>query len=62
MLTMKGKSAAVARHAEAYQCLLDIATRVDVEEGISQGLKDANKGKIRRAKEFFDEFEGEHGN
>jgi prevent-host-death family protein len=61
VLTVKGKAAAVVQDAEAYQRLLDIAARVDAEEGIRQGLEDAKKGKIRPAKEFFDEFEAEHG-
>jgi hypothetical protein len=60
VLTVSGK-AAVVQHAEAYQRLLDIAARVDAEEGIRQGLEDAKKGKIRPATEFFDEFETEHG-
>jgi len=61
VLTVRGKAAAVVQDAEAYQRLLDIAARVDVEEGIRQGLDDAKKGKTRPAKEFFDEFEAEHG-
>jgi prevent-host-death family protein len=61
VLTVKGKAAAVVQDAEAYQCLLDIAARVDAKEGIRQGLEDAKKGKIRPAREFFDEFEAEHG-
>jgi prevent-host-death family protein len=61
VLTVKGKAAAIVQDAEAYQRLLDIAARVDAEEGIRQGLEDAKKGKIRPAKEFFDEFESEHG-
>jgi prevent-host-death family protein len=61
VLTVKGKAAAVVQDAEAYQRLLDIAARVDAKEGIRQGLEDAKKGKIRPAREFFDEFEAEHG-
>jgi len=61
VLTVRGKAAAVVQDAEAYQRLLDIAARVDAGEGIRQGLEDAGKGKIRPAKEFFDEFEAEHG-
>jgi prevent-host-death family protein len=61
VLTVKGKAAAVVQDAEAYQRLLDIAARVDAEEGIRQGLEHAKTGKIRPAKEFFDEFEAEHG-
>jgi prevent-host-death family protein len=61
VLTVKGKAAAIVQDAEAYQRLLDIAARMDAEEGIRQGLEDARKGKIRPAKEFFAEFEAEHG-
>jgi len=61
VLTVKGKAAAIVQDAEAYQRLLDIAARVDAEEGIRQGLEDAKKGKIRPAKEFFTEFEAENG-
>jgi prevent-host-death family protein len=61
VLTVNGKAAAIVQDAEAYQRLLDIAARVDTEEGIRQGLEDAKRGKIRPAKEFFDEFEAEHG-
>lgn len=61
VLTVKGKAAAVVQDAEAYQRLLDIAARFDAEEGIRQGLEDAKKGKLRPAREFFDEFEAKHG-
>jgi prevent-host-death family protein len=59
VLTVKGK-AAVVHDAEAYQRLLDIATRVDAEENIRQGLEEAKKGKVRPAREFFSEFEAKH--
>src|ERR1035437_3677023 len=61
VLTVKGKAAAVVQDAHAYQRLLDIAARADAEEGIRQGLEDAKKGKVRPAREFFEEFEAEHG-
>jgi prevent-host-death family protein len=61
VLTVKGKAAAVVQDAEAYQRLLDIAARVDVEEGIRQGLEEAKKGKTRPVREFFGEFEAKHG-
>jgi prevent-host-death family protein len=61
VLTVKGKAAAVVQDAGAYQRLLDIAARANVEEGIRQGLDDAKKGKVRPASEFFDQFEAEHG-
>ena len=61
VLTVNGKAAAVVQDAEAYQRLLDIAAHADVKEGIRQGLEDSRKGKLRSAREFFDEFEAEHG-
>jgi prevent-host-death family protein len=61
VLTVKGKAVAVVQDAEAYQRLLDIAAHADVEEGIRQGLEDAKKGKVRPAREFFDDFEAERG-
>jgi len=61
VLTVNGKAAAVVQDAEAYQRLLDIAARAEVEEGIRQGLEDARKGRTRPAREFFDEFETTHG-
>jgi len=61
VLTVKGKAAAVVQDAEAYQRLLDIAALADAEEGIRQGLEEAKKGKVRPAREFFDEFEAMHG-
>jgi prevent-host-death family protein len=61
VLTVKGKAAAIVQDAEAYQRLLDIAAQADTEEGIRQGLEDAKQGKVRPAREFFAEFEAEHG-
>ncbi len=61
VLTVKGKAAAIVQDAEAYQRLLDIAARADIEEGIRQGLAEARKGKSRPAKRFFAEFETTHG-
>jgi prevent-host-death family protein len=61
VLTVKGKAAAIVQDAEAYQRLLDIAARADAGEGIRQGLEDANRGKVRPAREVFDEFEAGHG-
>ena len=61
VLTVKGKAAAVVQDAEAYQRLLDIAASADAEEGIRQGLENAKEGKLRKAREFFDEFEAAHG-
>jgi PHD/YefM family antitoxin component YafN of YafNO toxin-antitoxin module len=61
ILTVNGKAEAVVQDAQAYQRLLDIAARADAEEGIRQGVEDARKGKLRSAREFFDEFEAKHG-
>jgi prevent-host-death family protein len=61
VLTVRGKAAAVVQDAQAYQHLLDIAAQADAAEGIRQGLEDVKKGRVRPAKEFFAEFEAEHG-
>jgi prevent-host-death family protein len=61
VLTVKGKAAAIVQDAEAYQRLLDIAARASAEEGIRQGLEDLKRRKMRPAREFFGEFETEHG-
>ncbi len=61
VLTVKGKAAAIVQDAEAYQRLLDIAASASSEEGIRQGLDDVKQGKVRPAREFFADFEAEHG-
>lgn len=61
VLTVNGKAAAVVQDAEAYQRLLDVAAQADAEEGIRQGLGDEKKGKLRPIREFFAEFEANHG-
>jgi prevent-host-death family protein len=61
VLTVKGKAAAIVQDAEAYQRLLDIAAYADAREGIRQGLEDAKKGKVRLARQFFEDFEAAHG-
>ena len=61
VLTVKGKAAAIVQDAEAYQRLLDIAASANAEEGIRQGIEDVKQGKVRPAREFFADFEAEHG-
>ena len=61
VLTVRGKAAAVVQDAQAYQRLLDLASEVSFEEGVRQGLKEANAGKGRPLKEFLAEFEARHG-
>ena len=61
ILTVNGKAAAVVQDAEAYQRLLDIAARADAREGIRQGMEGLRQGGTRPAREFFKEFEEEHG-
>ncbi len=61
VLTVKGKAAAIVQDAEAYQRLLDIAANASADEGIRQGLEDVKQGKVRPAREFFADFEAEHG-
>ena len=59
-LAVKGK-AAIVQDAEAYRRLLDIAAYADAEEGIRQGLEDAKQGKVRPARQFFEDFEAALG-
>lgn len=61
VLTVKGKAAAIVQDAAAYQHLLDIAATASAEEGIRQGLDDVKQGKVQPAREFFADFEAEHG-
>ncbi len=61
VLTVKGKAAAIVQDAAAYQHLLEIAASASAEEGIRQGLEDVKQGKVRPAREFFADFEAEHG-
>jgi hypothetical protein len=42
---IEDKSAAVVQDTGAYQRLFDIASRVDADEGIRQGLEDVKKRK-----------------
>ncbi len=47
--------------AEAERRLLDIAAQDGAAEGIRQGLADVKEGRVRPAREFFDEFEERYG-
>jgi hypothetical protein len=49
----------VVRDARPHQRLLDIAAHADSVEGICQGLAVAREGRMRPAREFFEEFEAE---
>ena len=61
VLTVNGKAAAVVQDAEAYQRLLDLAARADVNEAIRQGLEDVAKGRTRPVREVFNSFRRDHG-
>ena len=61
LVIIRGRGAAVVQDTNANQLQLDIAAQAVAEEGIRQGLEDAKIGKTRSAKEFFDEFEANHG-
>lgn len=61
VLTVKGKAAAVVQDAAAHQRLLDIAAYADVNEGIRQGMEDLRQGKVRPARQFFEDFEAKRG-
>jgi prevent-host-death family protein len=61
ILTVNGKAEAVVQDAEAYQRLLDIASRADVFEAIRQGLDDRAHGRTRPAREVLEEIRRTHG-
>ena len=61
VLTVKGKAAAVIQAAEAYQRLLDIVARADVNEAIRQGLEDVAMGRTRPAQQVFSEIRERYG-
>ncbi len=60
VLTVKGQAAAVIQDAEAYQRLLDIVARADVDEAIRQGLADGKHGRTRPARDVFNELRRGH--
>jgi prevent-host-death family protein len=61
ILTVNGKAAAVLQDAAAYQHLLDLAAEASAEEGIRQGKEDDLNGRVRPAKEVFDEMRAAFG-
>ena len=61
MRDVKAETKIVADSTEARQHQLDIAAQADVREGIRQGLEDAENGRLQPIREFFAEFEAEHG-
>jgi PHD/YefM family antitoxin component YafN of YafNO toxin-antitoxin module len=61
VLTVNGKAEAVVQDAESYQRLLDIAAQTDVFEAIRQGINDAAHGRVRPARQVFEEFRRKYG-
>jgi prevent-host-death family protein len=56
VLTVNGRAEAVVQDAEAYQRLLDIAARADVDEAIRQGIEDIARRRTRAARDVFNEM------
>jgi prevent-host-death family protein len=56
ILTVNGKPEAVVQDAAAYQRLLDLAAKADVNEAIRQGLEDLREGRTRPMNEVFEEM------
>ena len=54
------KADAFQQEDEAKQRQLDLAAQADANEGIRQGLEDAENGRLRPIREFFAEFEAAH--
>ena len=56
----RNRADAFQQEDEAKQRQLDDAAQADAEEGIRQGLEDAENGRLRPIREFFAEFEAAH--
>ncbi len=61
LTTFRRPSGDFVQDTEGYQCLLDVATLVDSEEGIRRGLDDVAHGRTRPAREVFDEIRHKYG-
>ena len=61
VLTVNGKAEAIVQSAEEYQRLLDIAARADVYEALRQSDDDIAHGRMRPAREVFDEMRRRYG-
>jgi prevent-host-death family protein len=61
VLTVNGKAQAIVQDAEEYQRLLDIAARADVYEALRQSDDDIAHGRMRPAREVFDEMRRRYG-
>jgi prevent-host-death family protein len=61
ILTVNGKPEAVVQDAAAYQRLLDLAPKADVNEAIRQGLEDLREGRTRSANEVFEKMQPKYG-
>ncbi len=61
VLTVNGKAEAIVQDAAEYQRLLDIAARADVYEALRQSDDDIAHGRMRPAREVFDEMRRRYG-
>ena len=61
VLTINGKAEAIVQDAQEYQRLLDIAARADVYEALRQSDDDIAHGRMRPAREFFNEMRRRYG-
>jgi prevent-host-death family protein len=61
VLTVNGKAEAIVQDAEEYQRLLDIAARADVYEALRQSDDDIAHGRMRPAREVFNELRRRYG-
>lgn len=60
VLTVNGEAEVVVQSAEAYQALVDRAELAETITGLKRGLKQADRGKLRRVDEFFDELSAKY--
>ena len=60
-LIAAGHPAAVLLSMDEHRRLLNLAARASAAEGIRQGLEDIEAGRVRPAKEAFDQLRAEFG-
>ena len=61
MRSLKTPKGPAAEETDTRHRQLDKAAQADANEGIRQGLEDAENGRLRPIREFFAEFEATHG-
>jgi hypothetical protein len=57
VLSVDGKAEVVVQDEQSYQCLLDLAERLETVEAVKEGLASIDRGEGTPMDEFFDDLE-----